>query len=804
MFFFSDLNRNLPKQSQNIRGKEDSNGLQDNSGIRNTPKHLVSSDSNTILPSIILGNLISSEPSIYKEGKIFVGRILLTQYASFRFLQTHLKYLQVLVKEDQCEINLSPDKIQVKLNLSDRITAKEVRAFIDKAMLKIAHFLSQFIVLKFEMDGSRLSDFKSFSKGKMSNIFVDYETNEVLAISTKTFKDLENNLNELYIHYLERGVAETNVEVFRAFSSRFNNNQSAMINQTSSSRSEIVFSSGKHIFVRRFLMKEFYANTKINRDAKFKLYIDRCIIRGTQEAIKKFEEYFNSLLTKINVSEVQVKFFGIQEFLRSYEGQNLLKSIENGNRCIIQLKSDADKKVESLTSVSNQKTSSVDTGIKYTTESNWNFGNMKVNLIVGEINHENTDVIVNTVDNNLELRKGMLSRNILKEAGDLIQIELKSRYPKGIKVGEVAISSGGNLQCKHILHACIPFATGRNSDEITGLVIKILKEAEKMKLGSISMPAIGTGILGYQLDVAASALLEGIRLFSQSHRVTLIKLINIVIFPTDVEIAQTFRSILFRQDDLVGESKQVGLKFTDPSKDQSVAVNGLSQEVDLQIFSDNANKRRVAEQVLQEECLSAFKIEVDNDKNLQHLKPDQIKELENIGLRYGIKVGIESDQLTMQGFRSDGMLQVQRAKEKLILEAVGQHHRSLLTVMQSSIEWQYKKKNRWVSFTPLLSSELEKARKDSTTFKHVDVSGTKYNFNFAAKRVLVEKGERQTTLEIRRFDKTKDGEPLPRHWKAMSETENLKLVEIRPGSVEYDNVEAHFKLTCGGYPVKKV
>ncbi|XP_055874124.1 uncharacterized protein LOC129924233 [Biomphalaria glabrata] len=354
-----NLNRTLPKQSQNIRGKEDANGLQDHSGIRNTPKPLVSSDSNTILPSIILGNLISSEPSIYKEGKIFVGRILLTQYASFQFLQTHLKYLQDLAKEDQCEINLCPDKIQVKLNLSDRITAKEVRAFIDKAMLKIANFLSQFIVLKFEMDGSRLSDFKSFSKGKMSNIFVDYETNEVLAISTKTFKDLENNLNELYTRYLDRGVAETNVEVFRAFSPRFNTNQSAMINKTSSSRSEIVFSSGKHIFVRRFLMKEFYANTKINRDAKFKLYIDRCIIRGTQEAIKRFEEYFNSLLTKINVSEVQVKFFGIQEFLRSYEGQNLLKSIENGNRCIIQLKSDADKKVESLTSVSNQKTSSV-------------------------------------------------------------------------------------------------------------------------------------------------------------------------------------------------------------------------------------------------------------------------------------------------------------------------------------------------------------------------------------------------------------------------------------------------------------
>ncbi|KAK7008833.1 poly [ADP-ribose] polymerase 14, partial [Biomphalaria glabrata] len=763
-----------------------------------------SNKSNIDLPEIFSGMLISLEPITKKEGSIFIGTIFLTSNASFQFLKTQLKYLEELVKDDHCEISLFNDKILVKLKWSKKISAKEVKVFIDKALEKIVKFLLLFNVLKFKMKGSQLSDFKTFSKGKMANIFVDYETNEVIAISAKSLKDLEAMLKDLCLRYLQEDVAETNVEVFETFSSQYNENKSRekrdqvlKTNKPATSISEIQYSNGKHLFLRRFLMKEFYANTKKNLDANFKLFPDKCVISGTHESIKRFEEFFNKIIMKIDETEVKLKFFGIQEFLQSNEGQNLLKSIESGNRCIIQLKSDAEPDTQPQ-----QNTPQVAV-TKTVSQNAWDFGDIKVDVIVGEINKETTDVIVSSVAKHLDLCRGMLSNCILKTAGDIVQAELNLRYPMGINYGDFATSSGGNLQCKHIFHACIPYAYGQNSGEMTDLVIKLLEEADNLKAQSISIPALGTGALGYPLDASANEIFGGIRQFAESHRQSLIQRVNIVIFPSDTEAAQIFRLILFDKQDIGAESKHSEVPLTDPSY-QSVEVKKISQEVDLNIFSDNAHKRQSATKTLQEECQSAFKEENITDKNLHRLKLDQIKKLENIGLQYRIKVGIEGDQLNMQGFKSDGMLQVQKTKEKLILEAVGQHHQSLLSVIPSSIEWQYKLKDIWTTFKPVINSELEKAKKSSMYFEYTEDSGTKYNFDLFAMRVVMHTGIGKATYELRRYDKRKEGEPLPNHWSAMTETENLKVVVIKPGTLEFITVEVHFKQSGGSHQIKKI
>ncbi|KAI8777410.1 poly [ADP-ribose] polymerase 14 [Biomphalaria glabrata] len=766
-----------------------------------------SNKSNVDLPEIFSGRLISLEPSTKKEGGIFIGKIFLTSNASFQFLNTQLTYLEELVKDDHCEIRLINDKILVKLKWSGKITAKEVKAFIERALEKIIKFICLFNVLKFKMKGSQLSDFKTFSKGKMANIFVDYETNEVIAISAKSLKDLEALLKDLCLRYLQEDVAETNVEVFETFSSQYNENKSRekrdqvlKTNKPATIKSEIQYSNGKHLFLRRFLMKEFYANTKKNLDANFKLFPDKCVISGTQESIKRFEEFFNKIMMKIDETEVKLKFFGIQEFLQSNEGQNLLKSTESGNRCIIQLNSDAEPDT-----LLQQNTSQVAV-TKTVSQNACDFGDIKVDVIVGEINMETTDVIVSSVTKHLNLRIGMLSNCILKTAGDIIQAELHLRYPMGINYGDFATSSGGNLPCKHIFHACIPYGYGRNSGEMTGLVIKMLEEADNIKAQSISIPALGTGALGYPLDASANEIFGGIRQFAQTHRQSLIQRVNIVIFPRDTETAQIFRSILFDKQDIGAESKHSEVPLTDPSYQsvESVEVQKISQEVDLKIFSDNAHKRQSAAKSLQEECQSAFKEENITDKNLHRLKPDQIKKLENIGLQHRIKVGIEGDQLNMQGFKSDGMLQVQKTKEKLILEAVGQHHQSLLSVIPSSIEWQYKLKDIWTTFKPVINSELEKAKKNSMYFEYTEDSGTKYNFDLFAMRVVMHTGIGKATYELRRYDKRKEGESLPNHWSAMTETENLKVVVIKPGTLEFITVELHFKQSGGRHQIKKI
>jgi len=63
---------------------------------------------------------------------------------------------------------------------------------------------------------------------------------------------------------------------------------------------------------------------------------------------------------------------------------------------------------------------------------------------------------VNTTSRDLTLAAGMVSHSLLKEGGQTLQNECNQNYPNGIKEGEVAETSGGNLACKAVFHGCLP------------------------------------------------------------------------------------------------------------------------------------------------------------------------------------------------------------------------------------------------------------------------------------------------------------------------------------------------------------
>jgi len=65
-------------------------------------------------------------------------------------------------------------------------------------------------------------------------------------------------------------------------------------------------------------------------------------------------------------------------------------------------------------------------------------------------------VIVNSTNTKLQLHKGSLSSTLSKAAGPTLQQECKDNYPQGIKNGDIAITSGGNLKCQHVYHSCFP------------------------------------------------------------------------------------------------------------------------------------------------------------------------------------------------------------------------------------------------------------------------------------------------------------------------------------------------------------
>ncbi|KAH9499181.1 hypothetical protein Btru_004357 [Bulinus truncatus] len=193
------------------------------------------------------------------------------------------------------------------------------------------------------------------------------------------------------------------------------------------------------------------------------------------------------------------------------------------------------------------------------------FLGLNVKVIQGEINRQKTDVIVITVDKSLDLKKGRISQVILREAGLEIQNELDKNYQNGIKPGEFAKTSGGQLFCQNIFYACISRYKQGSEFYLGKLVEKLFQEADQLKITSISIPALGTGKLGYPADVSAEVIAKAIKNFTKSNTKTSLRIIKIVVFPADQDVFYNFSSFFpsidkRRQDDSDDSSSDIDKK----------------------------------------------------------------------------------------------------------------------------------------------------------------------------------------------------------------------------------------------------
>lgn len=124
----------------------------------------------------------------------------------------------------------------------------------------------------------------------------------------------------------------------------------------------------------------------------------------------------------------------------------------------------------------------------------------------GDLTEMDADAIVNAANNDLKLGGG-LAGVIRRKAGDAIQRECNEIGT--IPVGGAAITSGGKLKARHIIHA----ATMQLGGLTTGNALRAstahsLRIAAENGLQTIAFPAIGTGIGGFPLSECAAIMLH--------------------------------------------------------------------------------------------------------------------------------------------------------------------------------------------------------------------------------------------------------------------------------------------------------
>lgn len=90
-----------------------------------------------------------------------------------------------------------------------------------------------------------------------------------------------------------------------------------------------------------------------------------------------------------------------------------------------------------------------------------------------------SDVIVNTVSEDLDLSKGAVSKALLSAAGPQLQAETYSRL-KAFRTpspnhGDILATNGYNLNCLKVFHTVCPFWSGghRSEDEVTEYFVDV-------------------------------------------------------------------------------------------------------------------------------------------------------------------------------------------------------------------------------------------------------------------------------------------------------------------------------------------
>jgi O-acetyl-ADP-ribose deacetylase len=134
-------------------------------------------------------------------------------------------------------------------------------------------------------------------------------------------------------------------------------------------------------------------------------------------------------------------------------------------------------------------------------------------LVQGDITLETVDAIVNAANSSLQ-HGGGVAAAIARKGGLQVQAESDAWVLQHGQVShaEPAVTSGGRLPCKYVIHAVGPVWGEGDEDARLRLAVQgSLKRAEELGLTSIALPAISTGIYGFPKERAAGVIIRSIQ-----------------------------------------------------------------------------------------------------------------------------------------------------------------------------------------------------------------------------------------------------------------------------------------------------
>ena len=124
----------------------------------------------------------------------------------------------------------------------------------------------------------------------------------------------------------------------------------------------------------------------------------------------------------------------------------------------------------------------------------------------GDITRLTADALVSSDDNYLSMGGGV-SAALRRAGGQIIANEARKHVPLGL--GDVAVTSAGELAAKYVFHAVtIDYSSMKFASEesIQAATLKCMQLADTLRVRLIAFPALGTGVAGFPFQRAAELM----------------------------------------------------------------------------------------------------------------------------------------------------------------------------------------------------------------------------------------------------------------------------------------------------------
>jgi putative ATPase len=159
-------------------------------------------------------------------------------------------------------------------------------------------------------------------------------------------------------------------------------------------------------------------------------------------------------------------------------------------------------------------------------------GGRAFEVVVGNLLTEPTDAIVNAANGQLA-HGGGVAAAIARAAGPALEDEgdgiVAARGP--LAVGEAVVTTAGRLPFKGVIHAVGPQqGVGQEEGRLVQALSAAFERAHERGWGSVSLPAVSSGIFAVPLDVCARAYVRAVRGFFAGHPDTSLRSVRLCLF----------------------------------------------------------------------------------------------------------------------------------------------------------------------------------------------------------------------------------------------------------------------------------